>query len=106
MENVYKEKYLKYKKKYLEIKNQLGGRLGELFDYSSDEKIKQIFITNNDNRLHIYWTLENKIITSRIKTYTEINNKFICITESGTVYITKKPIYYDIAPVITENMFR
>jgi len=101
----FQNKYLKYKNKYVELKNQIGNGIGDFFNYSDDKTIKKIFYTRSDRRLHIFWSLTKKVETSSIKVFTTINDKFIAITESGSVYITRIPLEYDISPAFRTDDF-
>ncbi len=98
-------KYLKYKKKYLELK-QKGGRVGDFFDYSNDDKIKKLFYLKTNKTLNIYWSLNDKVITSPIIKAAKFDDKMIFITESGSVYITKIPKQYDISPGLSDSDFK
>ena len=113
MISIYKSKYLKYKNKYLNLKkifdeitkgtvNQIGGKIGDFYDYTNDREIKKLFFVKNTETLNIFWSLRRKIHTSRIKKMVKFNDNYLWITESGSVYYTKKPIVYDIFPALTK----
>jgi hypothetical protein len=102
----YKNKYLELKNKYLKLKDQDGGKLGDFFNYSNDNTIESIYYIKSDKKLYIQWNnnktiLPKIILTTPIKSLTKINDKFIWITESGTIYITNKYIKMDTVPAIT-----
>jgi hypothetical protein len=96
------KKYLKYKIKYLELKNQKGGKVGDFYDYSKDYSIKKLFYVKSDKTLNIYYSLTKHIQTSPIIKFAVVDNKWIFITESGSVYVTRKPTEYDVFPAFTK----
>ena len=78
-----------------------------MYDYSNDKTIKKLFVLKSDKTLNIIWSLNNYKRTSRIKQVYKLDDKRVqFITESGSVYITRKPEIFEIYPAFTKNDFK
>lgn len=88
----YQQKYLKYKKKYLEIKNlvKMGGDIGTIRDIT---KSGNVILVRNDreDRYEIHQGKE-KVEIVAFQQINEEPNIWIFITRSGSVYIYKGEI--------------
>ena len=78
-----------------------------MYDYSNDKTIKKLFVLKSDKTLNIIWSLNKSIRTSPIKQVYKLDDKRVqFITESGSVYIVRKPEIFEIYPAFTKNDFK
>ena len=118
---MYKEKYLKYKTKYLELKNQVGGfkidvTIVDDFSFSYDDDInngifKLSILDSNNNEVEVSRSINKSIqIIVKLKNDTDFKfnlnfkNKNININQSSTVlmsYATYKDI---VLPLISKSI--
>jgi hypothetical protein len=88
----WKSKYLKYKNKYLELK-QAGGGLGTIHDITTLIRNKEVWITEYDTNtgraLLVFNNLEGKRHEIPILSFKAIgyNGTYVLVAESGSVYI-------------------
>jgi hypothetical protein len=83
------EKYLRYKKKYLVLKNQIGLGIGDIVNLIDNNNIvfsPEKSILKSDDRN------SSKIINTQIVELLEDKSFRISISESGSVYLTKSYI--------------
>ena len=100
-----KSKYLKYKTKYLELK-QIGGMVGDIKDYTLSINLTKVIYAKDTKILYIYinkYGKESIEVTSPVLTYVAMDNYWITITTSGTVYIVPNVQEYDTKPVVTKE---
>jgi hypothetical protein len=71
--------------------------------YNTDEhNIKSVYYVTSKNKLVIMnHDFVKTIHTSEIKKYVKLCDKYIWVTESGSVYITDRPMSVDVEPAHT-----
>jgi hypothetical protein len=89
-------KYLKIKKKYLILKNQVGSGVGDVVNYFNNNDVKFIEISE-DITPNLFFEFNGIKSTEIINTYVLIllpthENIRISISRTGTIYLTKEYI--------------
>jgi len=92
-DNFYKLKYLKYKKKYSILRNQLGGNFNDLTS-ATNIQLKNNVITYTSNKYdHVTDSITN-VVEIIIKESTLISSGvkvLLCLNITGTIYLLNQP---------------
>ena len=90
----FEKKYLKYKKKYLELKNiiQAGGSIGDIKNITGDGPLSLVINAQKDNKFEIK---QGKNVADIVRYVKICRNpqKYIFVSKSGSVYIYEGNIH-------------